>query len=129
MTKKQASPERYSELAGGRPVTFVNYDMPDGERKQYKTWLGKQNEQSLFQLVANLLESGYAVSIKHDDYNDCEASYITTSQAGNPNRALILSGRGRTVITALANALFKHFVLFDAQWPEATSRKKPTDEE
>jgi len=129
MAKKQASPERYAELNGGRPVTFVNYDMPDGEKKQYKKWLGEQNEQSLFGAIAMLLEAGYAISIKHDDYNDCEAAYITTSQEGNPNKALILSGRGRSVVTAVANALFKHLVLFDAQWPEATSRKKPTDEE
>lgn len=129
MSKKQASPERYAELNGGRPVTFVNYDMPDGEKKQYKKWLGDQNEQSLFVLIDSLVGSGYAISIKHDEYNDCEAAYITTQQEGNQNRALILSGRGRSVLTAAANALFKHFVLFDAQWPEATSRKKPTDEE
>lgn len=129
MAKKQASPERYAELNGGKAVTFVNYDMPDGEKKQYKKWLGDQNEGTLLELVARLLETGYAVSIKHDEYNDCEASYLTTSQEGNPNKALILSGRGRSVVTALANVLFKHFVLFDAQWPEATSRKKPTDEE
>jgi len=129
MTKGKASPERYAELNGGRPVTFVNYDMPDGEKKQYKKWLGEQSEVTLLELVARLLESGYAISIKHDDYNDCEATYITTSQEGNPNKALILSGRGRSVVTALANSLFKHFILFDAQWPEATVRKKATDEE
>jgi hypothetical protein len=129
MAKREASPERYQELTHSRPNPFVNYDMSDSEKKQYKKWLEEQNAESILNAIAMLLESGYAVSIKHDDYNDCEAAYLTCSKEGNPNKALILSGRGRSVGTAVCNAVFKHTVLFDAQWPEAASRRKSTDED
>lgn len=127
--KKQASPERYAELNGGRPNTFVNYEMSEGEKKAFKAWLKDKGTDELVELINQAIEGGYNLSVKYDAYNESIAAFLTGIATNEKNKALILAGRGRTPFTAMMNTLYRHFVLFEQQWPITEGRRRPTDDE
>jgi hypothetical protein len=65
--------------------------------------------------VERLIDSGYKLTVKHDDYNHARACWITPVSADDENAGWILTGRGSTAVKALKQALYKWHVVGGGQ--------------
>ncbi|HET8671482.1 MAG TPA: hypothetical protein VFM05_12890, partial [Candidatus Saccharimonadales bacterium] len=63
--------------------------------------------------LMRILDSGYKVTLSHDDYNNADACFLIPKGDDNPNTGMILTARGSDFWKALRGALFRHFVLFE----------------
>lgn len=101
---------------------FVNLDLS----KQQKETL-KKAEFTLDHVedcLVKLNEAGYKVSFNFDSFNDCYGCFIMPATEKSPNAGYILPGRGSTPIKALKQAYYKHSVLLEGDWSEASIGKK-----
>lgn len=71
--------------------------------------------------MGELVSDGYSISYRWDSYSDSFACWIQPHSEDCENQGLILSGRGRTVEGAIAEALCKHHVL-EGAWPVPEKR-------
>ena len=102
---------------------FVQFELSELQKKQIREWA--KNEFSFEESVVGLVDSGYKITFKWDDYGSCYGVFVTPAQADTSNVGLILTGRGSVPATALAEALFKHLIIFNGIWPRSGSRAKP----
>lgn len=127
-SKREASPERYRQLTGKEQVSFINYDFDDSTRRKFKEWFHEQIEHT-FDMVDALVDSGYSVSIKRDNRNQCYSSFIIPTDDKSRNAGFILAGRGSTTLSAIMGALYRHLVVFDGQWPTQGVRRVGLDDD
>jgi len=107
---------------------FVNYDLTEDDKSKFKTWATSYSER-LGELLDNITNAGYRVTIKHDTYHDCFAAWIQTDDEKSGNYGFILSGRSRSGTMALFGVLFRHYVLFETDWPVETVRRNGMDDD
>jgi hypothetical protein len=93
---------------------FVPGDLTDVERKQCKDWpiWGERSDD----MLANLLDNGYTLSIKPDTRGGGYMAFITANTAGHAYAGWVLSGRGSTPLKSLKQACFRHYVMLDEVW-------------
>lgn len=113
---------------GFERAQFINYDLSKADREGFKQFR-EQHADEIGVFIDNLLDAGYSVSIKRDTYNECYAAYLQTSDPKSQNHGYILTGRSRSGAMAFLSLVFRHFVLFEGQWPCDTARRNPLDDE
>lgn len=94
---------------------FVRYELSAEDKRGAKKWMSDPN--GLFDGLDKLLDTGYKLSLRHDDYSNSPCCWVFPPDTGTSNSGLILSGRGRTAFTAIAECIYKHYVVFDGEWP------------
>lgn len=112
----------------GANVQFVNYSLTTEQTKELKaTKFGLDECENL---LAQLTDSDYKVTLTFDDYNSAFACFIVPKSKDNPNFGYILSGRGSTPIKALKQAGYIHYQLFEGHWLEYAQqvRYEPIDD-
>ncbi len=114
--------------SGFKPAEFLNHNFTDADKAGFRKWAMEYGPR-LAELVDRTLENGYSISIKHDNYNDCESAFLQTRDADDQNEGFILTGRSRSGSMALLAALYRHYVLFEQQWPiEGVAHSRVDDE-
>lgn len=109
-------------------IFFVNYDLRAEEKKALKKVMDDEPEK-VFEWLEKAIDSGYSVTLKPDEYNQCVGCYMRHLDEKHANSGLILTGRGKTAFSALAGALFRDGVLFQGEWPKHRDRKGETDDD
>lgn len=107
---------------------FVNYDLTDDDKGQFKTYSETFFER-LGELINNACDAGYRVTIKRDAYHDCFAAWLQTDDEKSGNYGYILSGRSRSGAMALLGVFFRHYHLFETDWPVETARRTGMDDD
>lgn len=128
MAKSAAKPNVKPTVNGNSQVQFLNYDLPDNERKAFKIWASDASL-DLIGLIEKLLDDGYGLSVKWDDYNDCAGAFIQCKKPDNANFGWILTGRGKTAFSAISGVLYRHYVLFEQAWPTDNFRRQGLDDD
>lgn len=123
---KQRQPVR--KESGFKRSEFINYDLTQDDKAGFKAWLSGKSF-NLWDLVDKLIESGYTLSVKPDEYHHCTACYIQPVSPDSPNSGYILSGRAASGTMAVCGALYRHLVVFECDWPVDTVRRSGLDDE
>ena len=71
---------------------------------------------AIFDGALKLVEGGYKVTLRYDDYNKCHAAYVFAESEEHANGGMCLTSRGGSPLTALRGAVYRHFILFDEAW-------------
>lgn len=106
---------------------FVNYELDKEQTAEYRAW--RQDSDLVFSILGEMLEGGYRVSLKWDDYSNSCAAFVIPLE-GNENYGLLLTGRGGNPYRALSEAVYKHEIVFGRVWHvTAKSGSAPDDPE
>jgi hypothetical protein len=96
-----------------KPAQFVNINLTPEQKA-----LVKQSEWSIESLdnsLNDLLGSGYKVTLRYDERNDCFACWLIAPDYGD-NKGWILPGRGSTPHKALKQACYIHYAVLEKIW-------------
>lgn len=127
MAKKQTLAETKAATAAMNQAQFVNYDLTPDDKTAFKDWF-HENLADVWDFVDKLLDGGYHVSIKWDTYNSCYGAFLICKSQTSPNRGCILTGRGKTSLSALMGALYRHYVIFEEAWDTDGYTRAGTDD-
>jgi len=107
-----------SHYRGGGDIEFVNRELTVEETAAYRSW--RSDLDQVCEVWAEILEGGYRVNTKYDDYSSSCAAFIFPPE-GSENSGLALTGRGGNPYRAVSEALFKHQWVFKGVWSLSTS--------
>lgn len=107
---------------------FINHTFDEGTKAKFKKWAA-ENSGDLGSIIDRLLDDGYNVSIKRDDFNEAFACYIIAASADSSNAGYILTGRSHEPQMAFLAAIYRHYVVFETEWPTEHSRSSRVDDE
>lgn len=125
---KNRKKQRESAKPSFKPAEFINHTFSVDDKARFKAYVAEHGEE-IWELVDRLLESGYSIAIKPDPYNEAYAAYLQTSNDEDDNHGFILSGRSRSGFMALWAVVYRHYCLFEGQWPTEGSRRTHMDDE
>lgn len=117
--------EMATKNANQSKVEWIDVQLSDKQKQQMKADM-PDNDAVVLGIEA-LVEKGYSVSVRYDEWNSCVAAYITPSADDAQNKGKILSGRGRSAASALRGAIFRHFTVLKGVWGATAPR--PIDED
>lgn|SRR5512135_81754 len=98
---------------GSGSVQFVNRELTAEEKVAQRAW--RNDGEAVLALMDEACDDGYKFSLKYDDYSSSYACFLFPSDDSD-NGSLCLTGRGGTVYRAIAEALYKHVVIFRKVW-------------
>jgi len=107
-TKKAA--ERFND------VKFVSYNLTKDQTKELKAMPYELAD--IDTTFLRLLQEGYKVTFRWDEYNQCYACWLIPSGDTHDNAGYILAARGSTPIKALKQAGYIHWNVFEQLWSE-----------
>jgi hypothetical protein len=103
---------------------FVNYEL---DKAQAETLKGHSNDGTeILSSVDSLLDDGYRLSVKFDEYSNCYSAFLQPIKPEGKNGGFILTGRGSSVLKAIKQCLYKHFVCLEGDWSEYVERRGET---
>jgi len=111
--KRGGRAKQGADTRGNTDSEFINRELTVEETAHYRVW---RDEIDL--VVASwteLVEGGYRVNTKYDDYSSCCAAFIIPDRDSD-NSGYILTGRGGNAYRAVSEAIYKHFVVFRGVW-------------
>jgi len=113
-----------------RPVqrgnsVFINRELSKEETSEYRLW--REDADNVITQWTELIEEGYRVNTKYDDYSSSCAAFIIPGD-GMDNDGYILTGRGGNAYRAVSEALFKHSVIFEGVWSDIDFRPRGPDD-
>lgn len=105
---------------------FVNLELDKEQTTAYRQW--REDLTAVDEAWSELLEEGYRVNTKYDDYSSAYAAFVIPSE-GSDNSGFLLTGRGGTPYRAVAEAIFKHVFVLKGLWgnfvPQRNFRDDP----
>jgi len=107
------------------PSDFVNYELDKEQAKLCAVW--RNDIETVVNLWTELVEGGYRVNTKYDDYSSSCAAFIIPP-TGDDNDGYILTGRGGDAYRALANALYKHVECCKGVWSVLVTSRRAGDD-
>lgn len=114
-------PARTAKADRFNDAFFINRELSTDEKAALKQLYGS-GEFDVWKALARLTEEGYRVTLKWDDYGDCNGAFMQTTDVKSPNFGKILTGRGRFPQSALMEVLYKHHEVFAEVWPGRDSK-------
>jgi len=127
--KRQARSGRGQPGGGGRrpdrDVEFINLELDKVAQADYRLW--REDLEHVVTVWTELLEEGYRVNTKYDDYSSSCAVFIIPPD-GNDNSGYILTGRGGNAYRAVSEAIYKHEVLLSGVWGAALAERRGHDD-
>lgn len=121
-------PDKYQMGKGkGKPraerfdrTIFVQYELSAAEKRDLK-----DNYRQNFDIDAALqgfVDGGYRITFKYDLYGDCAGCWVQPVDDKAHNGGKCLPGRGRTPYGAFVECCYKHYVVFEGDWPDPAIR-------
>jgi hypothetical protein len=107
---------RDKKTARFNDVQFVRYELSKEQVADLKIRFA-DGQLDLDDTLNNAVEQGYRITLKYDTYSKSPACFLQQVDDDGDNAGMILSGRGRTARSAIIEAMYKHFIVFDGQWP------------
>lgn len=104
---------------------FLQRELTSDEQKACKAWEAFVDRAD--DMLAAWLDAGGKVSARYDEFNRSYACWLIPSDGDTGKAGLILSGRGSTPMKALKQAFFKHYVVFEEEWPAEIDTRGPID--
>lgn len=98
---------------------FVNFELDKEQSATCKAWSFTSDD--FCSEVQRFIDSGYGVSLKYDERNECYSCFIQNRGEAGPNRGLVLTGRGSTAVKAFKQCAFKDR-LMDQDWEAYAER-------
>jgi hypothetical protein len=106
-------------------VEFVNLELDTEQVGEYRQW--RQDIEEVCSVWSEVLEEGYRVNTKYDDYSSAYAAFIIPDEQSE-NAGYILTGRGGNPYRAVSEALYKHRFLLPGGWATYPNRPRVTDD-
>lgn len=113
--KGAAQRAKFQQNSAWEQAAFVQRELTESEQAACKGW--NYTEEDMVSHLVKLNESGYKVTFRWDDFNECFGCWILPSKDDPDNAGMILTGRGSSSFKAFKQALYKHTVLFSEVWP------------
>lgn len=110
-------------------VQFVNYDLTVEDKKRFKEWAHENAGMPMFEMLDQIVEAGFNVSCKYSLYEGCHVCFIIATPEKEALAGWILPGRGSTAFSAMAGAIFRHFILFEGTWPIREDVRRGMDDD
>lgn len=104
---------------------FVNYELTADEVAAMRQW--RQDVDSVADVWSDVLQEGYRVNTKWDDYSSSYAAFIIPDEQSD-NAGYILSGRGGTAYRAVCEALYKHTFVLRGGWANTAKHERIQDD-
>lgn len=111
-----------------KSAVFINHAFTADDKARFKEWAGT-NIGELWGIIDRVCDDGFKVTVKEDTYNQCYSAFLQASDEKNALYGYILTGRSRSASMALLAVLFRHYVVFEADWPTDVSRDSRMDDE
>jgi len=108
-SKKSASQAKPAEKSAW--LGFIDIALSD-EQRAIVAELNFPDE-SAISFIVECTSDGYKVSIVEDPAHSCYIASLTGQHPDNVNKGFTLTGRGPTVLGALASLAYKHLTLCD----------------
>lgn len=102
---------------------FINLELDKKQTASYREW--RNDLENVLNLWLELVEAGYRVNSKYDDYSSACAVFIIPTES-TENGGYILTGRGSTPYRALTEALYKHSEILHGDWSQGR-KEEPLD--
>ncbi len=125
--KNRKSKQQRSETSF-KPAQFINHALTEGDKAQFKRWASEFLAR-VSELLDKLVDDGYSVSVKPDAYTGGTAAFLSTTDEKSKNFGYVLSGRASSSSMALLAVLYRHYVLFEGDWPVDVTRPSNLDDE
>lgn len=106
---------------------FIALELSDSQKTAAKVL--RDDPERLFDNVFGAVDDLYKLSFSYDTYNGMYIASYTCKDAKSPNNGLTLSGRGGTLLGAMASLWYKHAVVLERVWGEAEQKRSRTSEE
>lgn len=104
---------------------FINLELNKEQSAACRTW--REDSETVINMWSELLEEGYRVNTKYDDYSSSYAAFIIPDEQSD-NSGFILTGRGGNPYRAVSEALFKHFAVLKGLWGNASDLRPNRDD-
>lgn len=105
-------------------VKWIEYTLTDEQAAHMKGEL--KDWKAVAPLLEEMVGEEYKFSLVWDGFNQCFACYITPGPDDIQNKGAVLTGRGKSVFSALRGAIYRHLYVFQKIWQETARR--PIDE-
>ncbi len=105
-------------------ISYVNITLDKDQIGAYKKW--RETTLDIWSEVDRYTENGYRVSVSYDTMNKCIQASIVTNDPKNDNAGYIMTGRGSTAATAIAQAIYKDTYVAQGNW-KAFANSKAVD--
>lgn len=106
---------------------FVACELNEAQKAQVKLLFDKPDH--LWTVVWDLVGASYKLTISQDDYNGTFNVSMTSRGTKDINAGLTLTGRGGSVLGALAAFVYKHETVLEGDWTSAgTQGRREVDE-
>jgi len=107
-------PKSATKSKNSQPIEFLNWELTKEEKSAAKAY--DLSIPDVFKALERLVDDGYRVSIKRDDYHKSTNVSLTEPAPSGGGVARCIVSRGPTVVDAARVACFKHFVLLEGDW-------------
>ena len=102
-------------------MEFVELKLPLDQKSAYTAWL-KSNSDKFWQLLTELGESGYKVTLSPDTDNACYIVSLIGTKNSRSNANRCMSSRSDDPFEAYMLAFYKHFVICDgSDWGKTSN--------
>lgn len=111
-----------------KPSQFINHTFTEDDKRGFKTWASEHGAE-FWDMCDRLMDDGYSLSVKPDAYNDCLSAFLSTNAPKSPNYGFILTGRSHSSCMAVYAVFYRHYVLFEGDWPTDTAHRSGMDDD
>ena len=122
--KRNTARERSARSRTASQSEFIDIELTaeQGADARARYAVGTQLDDELTEMV----DSGYRFTVKYDDRNSAYSVFCFPAEDSDA-AGMILSGRGKTVFSALMKLAYKHHVLLQADWQTSRNFMDPTN--
>jgi hypothetical protein len=129
--KNSTDKRRTDGRAGGslaRGDEFINLELDAAQADECRAF--RKDPVAVNLILTEMLEDGYKITCRYDSRNECYACFAF-AEDDSDNAGYILTGRGGSGMSALAELLYKHAQVLERSWVRAAERTKRryTDED
>lgn len=107
------------EARGAGMPRFVDVKLTAEERDGFLSWT-KRGGPNLVTFLQSMADDGYRVGVSWSGEQQAYTVSLTCRQAGNVNEGLCMTSFAKTLENALWLALYKHLVVAEEHWIEAS---------
>lgn len=107
---------------------FINHVFTEDDKVRFRAWAA-DNVSNTADIIDRLLDDGYRITLKYDTFSDAFSCFLQNSDEKSVNAGYILTGRSRSGSMALLAAVYRHYVIFEGQWPLRDSTRNGLDDE
>jgi len=104
-----------------KKATFVSPNLTEAQKAAFNDWASRVD---FADVLFKVLDSGYKISAKWDDYSAAYMALLQPTSEQSPNDGYILTARARDPLTAMYRAIYVHAVVLEADWTDYLGRQE-----